>query len=158
VRRCTTIVRTDGRAGYTAAALISLGTQAPNVIPTNAFNVDSLPDGAIVKALGVISGIFLVLFSAWFFIVSTVAVLADVRKMRFSLNWWAFVFPNAGLTLAAIQTGKALKSPGINGVCSALTILLVVMWIVTAVAHILALRGGEIMWPGKDEDKDLPDE
>lgn len=29
------------------------------------------------------------------------------------------------------------------------------MWLITAVAHILALWQGKIMWPGKDEDKDM---
>ena len=66
-----------------------------------------------------------------------------------------FVFPNAGLTLAAIQVGSALNSPGINGICSALRIFLVIMWLITAVAHIQALWKGKIMWPGKDEDKDM---
>lgn len=66
-----------------------------------------------------------------------------------------FVFPNAGMTLAAIQVGSALKSDGINGICSALTIFLVIMWLITAVAHIQALWRGKIMWPGKDEDKDM---
>ena len=66
-----------------------------------------------------------------------------------------FVFPNAGLTLAAIQVGSALNSPGINGICSALTIFLVIMWLIMAVAHIQALWKGKIMWPGKDEDKDM---
>ena len=75
--------------------------------------------------------------------------------MTFTLNWWAFVFPNAGLTLALIQLGKAYSSPGINGVCSALTILLVIFWLITAVAHIRAVIKGTIMWPGKDEDKDM---
>jgi hypothetical protein len=59
------------------------------------------------------------------------------------------------MTLAAIQIGSALSSPAINGICSALTILLVIMWLITAVAHIRALWAGKIMWPGKDEDKDM---
>lgn len=75
--------------------------------------------------------------------------------MTFTLNWWAFVFPNAGLTMAAIQLGKAFKSPGINGVCSALTLMLVILWLVAAVAHIRALWLGQVLWPGKDEDKDM---
>ena len=72
--------------------------------------------------------------------------------MSFTLNWWAFVFPNAGLTLAAIQMGKVFKSPGINGICSALTIMLVIMWLFTAVAHVRAVVRGTILWPGKDEE------
>ena len=75
--------------------------------------------------------------------------------MSFTLNWWAFVFPNAGLTLAGIQMGKVFSSPGINGICSALTILLVIMWLFTAVFHIRAVVLGNILWPGKDEDKDM---
>lgn len=29
------------------------------------------------------------------------------------------------------------------------------MWLITFVAHIQALWRGKIMWPGKDEDKDM---
>ncbi|KAK5116940.1 hypothetical protein LTR62_006661 [Meristemomyces frigidus] len=147
-----------GPAGYTAAALIALGQRAPNVIPHDAWSFSVLPTGSVVNVLGVVSGLFLILFSAWFLFVSTVAVVAGIRQMSFSLNWWAFIFPNAGFTLAAIQAGKALDSPGINGICSALTILLVIMWLITAVAHVRALKKGNIMWPGMDEDKDMPED
>ncbi|KAK5111300.1 hypothetical protein LTR85_012195 [Meristemomyces frigidus] len=142
-----------GPAGYTSAALFSLGTQAPNVLPNNVFNMATLPDGDMAKTLGILAGVFVILFAFWFFCISTVAVVSGTRHMTFTLNWWAFVFPNAGLTLAAIQLGKAFHSPGINGVCSALTILLVIMWLVTAVFHIRAVYRGSIMWPGKDEDE-----
>ena len=59
------------------------------------------------------------------------------------------------MTLAAIQLGSAYSSPAINGICSALTILLVIMWFIVAPAHVRALWQGKIMWPGKDEDKDM---
>jgi tellurite resistance protein TehA-like permease len=62
------------------------------------------------------SGLFIVLFAYWFFFITTIAIIAGIRKMTFSLNWWAFIFPNAGLTLATIQVGKVLKSEAINGV------------------------------------------
>jgi tellurite resistance protein TehA-like permease len=145
-----------GPAGYTATALISLGRQAPKVFSGEYFGITSLPIGDVIKLIGILAGFFLILFSFWFFCVSTVSVIAGVRKMTFSLNWWAFVFPNGGLTLAAIHAGAVLESPGINGICSALTIALVIMWFVCAIAHIKALRRGEIMWPGKDEDASLP--
>ena len=143
--------------GYTAAGLISLGTQASSVLPPTVFSSGGTPDGDIVRVLGTICGIFLVLFAFWFFAISTVGVVAGIKQMSFTLNWWAFVFPNAGFTLAAIQVGSALRSPGINGVCSAFTISLVVMWLVTAAGHIRAVYRGEIMWPGKDEDKTMHD-
>lgn len=101
------------------------------------------------------SGLFVILFAYWFFFITIVAVLAGVRKMSFSLNWWAFIFPNAGLTLATIQAGKVLNSEALNGIASALTILLVLMWFITAIFCVRAVYRGEVMWPGKDEDKTM---
>jgi hypothetical protein len=74
-----------------------------------------------VRIFGIMSGLFVILFAYWFFFITTVAVLAGVRKMTFTLNWWAFIFPNAGLTLATIQAGKVLNSEALNGIASALT-------------------------------------
>ncbi|KAF2129434.1 C4-dicarboxylate transporter/malic acid transport protein-like protein [Dothidotthia symphoricarpi CBS 119687] len=144
-----------GPAGYTAAGLISLANQAPTFIPANFWTNNAIPDGDVIRIMGIMSGLFIILFAYWFFAITTVAVLAGVRKMSFSLNWWAFIFPNAGLTLATIQAAKALKSDVLNGVASALTILLVIMWVVTAIACIRAVYLGDVMWPGKDEDKTM---
>ncbi|RMZ12895.1 hypothetical protein D0862_02515 [Hortaea werneckii] len=144
-----------GPAGYTSAALIQLGRKAPSILPPNVFGLSTDSDGNIVRALGIMAGIFIVIFAFWFFCISTVAVIAGLRRMSFTLNWWAFVFPNAGLTLAAIQVGAVFSSPGINGVCSALTILIVIMWFVCAIATIRAVWRGEVPWPGKAEDKDM---
>ncbi|KAG9698321.1 malic acid transporter, partial [Aureobasidium melanogenum] len=143
-----------GPAGYTAHALISLGRQAPKVFgDTELFGITKLPMGDVLKTIGILAGFFVIMFSFWFFCVSLVSVIAGVKEMSFTLNWWAFVFPNAGITLASIQTGAVLESPGINGICSAWTIGLVIMWILCAIANIRAVWKGEIMWPGKDEDK-----
>jgi tellurite resistance protein TehA-like permease len=144
-----------GPAGYTAAGLISLANQAPSLISANYWTDISVPDGEIVRIFGIMSGLFIILFAYWFFFITTIAVIAGVRRMSFSLNWWAFIFPNAGLTLATIQAGKVLHSDAINGVASALTILLVIMWFVTAAFCIRAVVLGQVMWPGKDEDKTM---
>jgi tellurite resistance protein TehA-like permease len=108
--------------------------------------------GEIWKAVGVPAGIFLWLLGFWFSALSTVAVISGARKMHFTLNWWGFIFPNAGLTVAAIYIGNALGSGGIKAVTSAMTILLVVAWLVVAVAHIRAVINHQILWPGHDED------
>ena len=75
--------------------------------------------------------------------------------MSFTLNWWAFIFPNGGLTLAVIELGKVYHSTGINWIASVLTVLLVIMWFVVAIANVRAVWQRKIMWPGKDEDKDM---
>lgn len=139
--------------GYTSAALISLATQAPKVTPAIAFTTTSYADGQVVKIIGILAGTFVLLFSFWFFCISTVAVIAGVKRMEFTLNWWAFVFPNAGLTLAAIKLGEVYKSPGVNGVCTGLTIALVILWLITAIAHVRAVIQKKILWPGRDDDQ-----
>ncbi|KAH9881863.1 hypothetical protein J1614_001034 [Plenodomus biglobosus] len=144
-----------GPAGYTAAGLISLANQAPTLISANYWTDTAVPDGEVVRIFGIMSGLFIILFAYWFFFITTVAVLAGVRKMCFSLNWWAFIFPNAGLTLATIQAAKALNSEAMNGIASALTILLVIMWLITVGFCIRAVYLGDILWPGKDEDKSM---
>ena len=72
--------------------------------------------------------------------------------MHFTLNWWGFIFPNAGLTVAAIYIGNALDSGGIKAVTSAMTIVLVIAWLAVAVAHIRAVVKCQVLWPGCDED------
>lgn len=144
-----------GPAGYTAAGLISLAMRAPSVVPATEFTNLTLPDGDFIKYLGIFSGLFIILFSFWFFCISTIGVIAGFRQMTFTLNWWAFIFPNAGLTLAAIQVANALNSDGIRGVCSALTIMLVAMWLIVAALCIKSVWIGSLLWPGKDEDKTM---
>lgn len=141
-----------GPAGYTSAALVALGMQAPHVVPQAFLGIDDFDVGASVKIIGVLAGIFVWLLSFWFFALTVVAVITGARKMTFTLNWWAFIFPNAGMTLAAIQIGDALESSGIKAVTSAMTIVLVMMWFIVAAFHIFAVTKKVILWEGQDED------
>jgi C4-dicarboxylate transporter/malic acid transport protein len=141
-----------GPVGYTATGLVSLGVQATSVIPADFLLVSSVDVGEVVKILGVLSGMFLVLLAVWFFSLSTVAVLEDVKDMSFTLNWWAFIFPNAGMILALIQIGKVLQNKPIKVITSVMTVALVAMWFFVAVSHVLAVQKKLILWEGKDED------
>jgi C4-dicarboxylate transporter/malic acid transport protein len=110
-----------GPAGYTAAGLISLGVQAPNVLYTDVFTQNAIPDGDIVRVMGTMSGIFVILFSFWFFCISSVAVIAGIRKMSFTLNWWAVsslsspldqVFPpNRNFQLTCLSSSSSSPTP-----------------------------------------------
>lgn len=72
--------------------------------------------------------------------------------MHFTLNWWAIIFPNAGLTIALIQIANVLESDAIKAVCSALSIVLVALWIFVATMNARAVWRGDVLWPGMDED------
>jgi C4-dicarboxylate transporter/malic acid transport protein len=137
-----------GPTGYTAQALLALGGKAPSVLPDGFFGVTSVPTGDVLKIIGSVAGIFLWLLAFWYFCLTTVAVIQGCRQMSFNLTWWAFVFPNVGLTLALIEIGSVLNSPAINGVTSAMTLLLVIAWLVIGVLHVKAVWKGQILYPG----------
>jgi tellurite resistance protein TehA-like permease len=126
--------------------------EAPKVLPSGFLGLPSSSAGDIWKAIGVPAGIFLWLLAFWFFALASVSVLSTWRKMHFSMNWWAFIFPNAGLTIALIKIAEALKSDGIKGICTAMTILLVIAWIGVVSMNVRAVWKGDVLWPGMDED------
>ena len=65
-----------------------LATRAPTVIPADKFTLNSGPDGAIIKDMGLLAGLFITLFGYWFFLLTSLAVISGARKMKFTLNWW----------------------------------------------------------------------
>lgn len=138
--------------GYTAQGIVNLSLNARDVIPSGFLNIPSLNVADLFRAVGVPIGIFLWGVGFWFFMVATLSILSGVRQMQFTLNCWAYVFPNVGLTLAVIAIGNALESNGIRGVASGMSIILVGTWFLVAAANCRAVWNGKVMWPGKDED------
>ncbi|KAK5108092.1 hypothetical protein LTR62_008809 [Meristemomyces frigidus] len=68
------------------------------------------------------------------------------------MQGWGFIFPNVGLTIVAIYIGNVLESDGIRGVTSAMSVLLVGMWLFVARMNGRASWKGQVLWPGMDED------
>ncbi|KAK3065012.1 hypothetical protein LTS18_013662 [Coniosporium uncinatum] len=141
-----------GPAAYTSNTLVALGVQAPKVLPATFLGITSVPTGDLWKAFAVPAGMFLWLLDFWFFALATVSVLWGYKKLHFTLNYWPFIFPNVGLTVALIQTWNVLDSDGTKGVCSAMTVALVIAWIGVAVMNVRAVWRGDVLWPGMDED------
>ena len=143
-----------GPAAYTANALVELGYQARRQLPPDYLGITSVPVGDIWYAIGVPAGICFWLLSFWFFAVAGVSVLSNARSVHFTLNYWAFIFPNAGLTVATIWIGNTLDSTAVKAVSSAMTVLLVAAWFLVAAAHVRGLWKRQILWPGMDEDEE----
>ncbi|KAF7673214.1 c4-dicarboxylate transporter malic acid transport protein [Alternaria burnsii] len=141
-----------GPAAYTANACIALGLQAPKHVPENLLGINSFPVGDAFKAFGFIMGVFLWLISFWFSAIATISIVISAKESHFTLNHWGFIFPNAGMTIALIYIANALNSPGIKGVCSAATIILVMLWIWVAVLNVKGVLQRKVLWPGMDED------
>lgn len=152
VRICQT---DDSSVAYTSITFSVLGQQAAQLLPPDYLGIQgSYPVGKIWQAIGVPVAIFFLLFGFFNFALGTVSIVVGIRRLRFDLTWWAFVFPNAGFTIALIQTATALDSDGLRGVCSAATIVLCLAWFIIAIMHARALIRKEILWPGMDEDEE----
>lgn len=141
-----------GSAAYTVIALIG---QA-RAIPTSYGYFAAHPSAAeTLQVIALFISIFLWLFSFWLFCIAALACVWAIPQMGFSLPWWAFIFPNVGFTVATVEIGRELGSEGILWVGSVMTILLVAIWLFTAFMCVRAVAMKQIIFPGKDEDRDM---
>lgn len=141
-----------GPAAYTVNTFVALGMQAPKHIPKGFLGIDNIPVGEVFKAVAVAIGVFMWLVSFWFSALSTVSVLISANESHFTLNWWAFIFPNVGLVTALLQIAEALELSSVQMICTGATDLLTLLWVFCAIMHVRALARKEVLWPGQDED------
>jgi tellurite resistance protein TehA-like permease len=137
---------------YTMSALMGLSRTLPReygYFAAHPSSVDTL------QSVALFISIFLWLFGFWLFAIALLSCLVSIPHMGFSLTWWVFIFPNVGYTIATIDIGRALGSEAILWVASVMTVLLVAVWLFTAVSCVYAVVTKRIMWPGRDEDKDM---
>lgn len=142
-----------GSVAYTIVTFIGLA----NAIPDTGYFARHPMAKEILTVTALFASIFMWLFAFWIFAIAVVANVfcAAGRNMPFALAWWAFIFPNVGFMLATSMIGKELESEPILWVASVMTIGLVGIWFISVVACVRAVLSGGIVWPGKDEDKDL---
>jgi tellurite resistance protein TehA-like permease len=141
-----------GSCAYTIVALIGLANAVSEGTEASYFaRHPAAPE--ILRVLALFTGVFLYVFAFWLFAIAFWGNVSVVGRMPFSLTWWAFIFPNVGFTLSTSMLGKELESEGILWVASVMTVLLVVIWLVTVVGCVMAVWKREIVWPGRDEDR-----
>ncbi|KIX03080.1 uncharacterized protein Z518_06630 [Rhinocladiella mackenziei CBS 650.93] len=138
-----------GPPSFTALAIIGLADHWPSGYEY--FGPDAVT-AQVVKILALMMAVFIWSLSLWFFAISVVSCLAVYKTFQFRLNWWAFVFPNVGFTLATINIGKSLRSEAIKWIGSVMTIGLVVVYFFVLFNHARAVWRKDVLYYGKDED------
>jgi C4-dicarboxylate transporter/malic acid transport protein len=146
-----------GPPSFTALAFIGM---AQDVTTTGIFtgytklagieNQNIISD--VLQLLALLISIFLWTLAFWFFGIALTASIEAVHRNDFHLNWYAYVFPNVGFTIATIKIGERLESDGIKLVGTAMGTVLFFLWILIMGCHIKAVVTHQICWPGKDED------
>ncbi|KAI0407696.1 voltage-dependent anion channel-domain-containing protein [Xylaria palmicola] len=137
-----------GPPAFTALAFIGMANGLPSSF---GHQQGAISEVDIIRRFALIAAIFLWGLALWWFFIAAVAV-ASAPPKHFHLGWWAMVFPNTGFILATISIAKEFKNPHALRFASALSILLVLMYIFVLVSHIRALVRQDIMYPGRDED------
>ncbi|KAF2967750.1 hypothetical protein GQX73_g5835 [Xylaria multiplex] len=137
-----------GPPAFTALALIGMANGLPDSFDRQQ---GGTLDVGVIRTFALISAIFLWGLSLWWFCIAAVAVISS-RPKYFHLGWWAMVFPNTGFILATISMAKEFQNPHVLRFASALSILLVSMYIFVLISHIRAVIKQDIMYPGRDED------
>ncbi|KAI1192708.1 voltage-dependent anion channel-domain-containing protein [Nemania serpens] len=137
-----------GPPAFTALAFIGMANGLPDSFHRE---LDGMIDVNIIRTFALISAIFLWGLALWWFFIAAVAVLSS-RPKYFHLGWWAMVFPNTGFILATISIAKEFQNVHVLRFASALSILLVLMYLFVLVSHIRAVIRQDIMYPGRDED------
>lgn len=139
-----------GPPAFTALALIGLANQLPETIS----GIDKLPiDVNTIRAVALMSAVFLWTLSLWWFLIAAIAVAMSPPEY-FHLGWWPLVFPNTGFTLATISIGNEFQNAGILWFAASMSIVVIVTFCIVFYFNIRAVIVRDIMYPGKDEDAD----
>lgn len=139
-----------GPPSFTALALIRLADHWPRGYDFFGPNDEIIAQ--VVRLLALLTAVFIWSLSLWFFAISVVSCLAAYRVLRFRLNWWAFVFPNVGFTLATINIGLSLKSQAVQWIGTVMSVLIVLVYLYVFANHVRAVWRKDILYDGKDED------
>lgn len=135
-----------GPPSFTAFVTLELTKIAHDKLKTQDLESDWLP------LFGLVASCAILILAFFMFTLTTVAVARDCRQLRFKLVWWTFVFPNVGFTIAVIKFADAIKSDWLQWIATVMVIIMTCLWLGVGIAHVIAVRRKQIMWPGRDED------
>jgi C4-dicarboxylate transporter/malic acid transport protein len=139
-----------GPPTFTSLAVIGMANAWPEA--AGYFGTDGASLRVTLRILATMVSVFLWCVAFWFFCISFLATCAVAKELTFHLNWWAFIFPNVGFTIATIKIGNEFESEGVRWVGSIMTVLLVAAYFFVLIMHIKAVLTKAILFENKDED------
>lgn len=137
-----------GPPAFTALAFLGLARSLPADFD---HDMDGFLDTSMIRTMAIVGAGFLWALSFWWFGIAVIAVVLSPPK-HFHLGWWAAVFPNTGFTLATISIGRAFQSEAVAWFGTAMSVVLVVVYLFVLGSCGWAVWKQEIVYPGRDED------
>ncbi|KAL6718490.1 hypothetical protein ACLMJK_004581 [Lecanora helva] len=144
-----------GPSGFTVAGILGMAEGAQRALPAN-FMGNTEMSALVLKVVAAWMSLWIWGLAIWFFFISVGAHWSCVgpNRMRFTMTWYSYVFPNTALITSTFAIGKAFSSKAIQILGCILTPILIAVWIVVVGMMIRAISMRQILWPQKGEDKD----
>lgn len=125
-----------GPLGTGALALLLLGKAAP---------ASGLPFAEVAQGLGLIGGLALWAYGAWWLMIAALMTLTHAaRKLPFNMGWWGFTFPFGVFILAtkalAAQTSLSFFSYAGTG----MTVIFALLWLMVAARTLAGAYRGNL--------------
>ena len=125
-----------GPLGTGALVLLILGHDAPALLGA----IGMADIGIVAHGIGVIGGLVLWGYGAWWLVMASAITLSYVRQgLPFNMGWWGFTFPLGVYTLATLSLGAQTGMGFFTVLGGVFVIALVGFWITVAVQ---TLTGG----------------
>jgi C4-dicarboxylate transporter/malic acid transport protein len=122
-----------GPLGTGALGLLVLGRDAPAILGA----VGLADIGAVAQGIGVIGGLIIWGYGAWWLIMAAAITLSYMKDgLPFNLGWWGFTFPLGVYTLATLALGTQTGIAAFSVLGSFMTLALLAFWITVAVRTI----------------------
>jgi C4-dicarboxylate transporter/malic acid transport protein len=126
-----------GVSGWLTLGPLATGSLALVLLGENVkYGVAGTPLAAIAggaEAFGIIAGLMLWSYGAWWWIVGIAITLHHVRReLPFNMGWWAFTFPLGVYTASTYALASVLSSHVFQTLAIALTLILAALWILVA--------------------------
>jgi tellurite resistance protein TehA-like permease len=125
-----------GPLGTGALGLLVLGHDAPAVL--GAVGLGDI--GLVAHGIGVIGGLMLWAYGAWWLVMAAAMTLCYLREgLPFNMGWWGFTFPLGVYTLATLNLGVQTGMGFFTVLGGLFVVALVGFWITVALR---TLAGG----------------
>ncbi len=132
-----------GPIGTGALALLVLGTQAPQLLPT--FNLTAL--ALFCQNLGLLGAVILLGFGFWWLCIAALTTLSHVKQgIPFNLGWWGLTFPLGVFCLAMFQLGHQLNIQFILSVGLFFASILVLLWFLVMLKTVQGIYAGYLFF------------
>lgn len=139
-----------GPPAFTALALIGMADAWPQ--DATYFGADGHATASAMRLLATMVAVFIWSLAFWFFCIAVMGIVAVAADITFHLNWWAFVFPNVGFTLATIKIGRVFGNEAIGWLGSVMTVGVVTTYLFVMGMCVRAVIRRDVLSEGKDED------